>query len=584
MSNDVFMVKFAAFRDQLTTDNPSFPTLEALWFSTFKQSLPDNLKQNEWQGNVSAGSSNMVKTEVVNFNKDMIDNEENEIEEIKIAVRISKKNKKRYNNLHSNTKSAIINWWSRLDDATKQNIRMYLRDEVKNLKGSMAHEDLIKIISKLNTAGAGFSTQIYTPHQKIDAMLKISFLYDIVTELQSFYNWTKMGNATFGLDIYAYRFIEWGDHQRLCIIMQGGDFDLSTLYGIPAKSRSGFAMQNLKFKPNDDALRELKEIFSETKQRTMHFPDEVMWKKENIKYNTTGDPQDLKPITELVGSEDIFSQDKLIGFDYLTSFDVLVAYKIFKAFDSQIHDLELLCTDIKPGNIVGEFIYDYDNDGKYVANVNIFVIDLDSDWCYDIYWSKNATRITKSIVKPNHQLITKIFLTNQFFCWPRINKNIFCQYWVNRSHDDDNNLLMPDAMSGILCGDTSIASDWLRMIRHYQKKTQKNVQKMKDDKTACTALVRVLSRNIYFLNKLDEQTSRVAATPSPGQQQAPIGRRSPSDNKNHEADNIIGEILRWGMKMCGFRGGMRKRKRAKKKSRRKKKNKKGKRSRKGKRR
>ena len=95
MSNDVFMVKFAAFRDQLTTDNPSFPTLEALWFSTFKQSLPDNLKQNEWQGNVSAGSSNMVKTEVVNFNKDMIDNEENEIEEIKIAVRISKKNKKR---------------------------------------------------------------------------------------------------------------------------------------------------------------------------------------------------------------------------------------------------------------------------------------------------------------------------------------------------------------------------------------------------------------------------------------------------------------------------------------------------------
>ncbi len=62
-----------------------------------------------------------------------------------------------------------------------------------------------------------------------------------------------------------------------------------------------------------------------------------MWKK------------DLKPITELVGSEDIFSQDKLIGFDYLTSFDVLVAYKIFKAFDSQIHDLELLCTDINLG-------------------------------------------------------------------------------------------------------------------------------------------------------------------------------------------------------------------------------------------
>jgi len=436
----------------------------------------------------------------------------------------------------------------------------------------MADKDLIEIISKLNTAGADLSTQIYQTHQKIDAMLQISFLYDIVTELQSFYNWTKMGNATFGLDIYAYRFIEWGNHQRLCIIMQGGDFDLSTLYGIPAKSQSGFAMQNLKFKPNDDALRELNEIFSETVQQTMYFRDEVMWKK------------DLKPITELVGSEDIFSQDKLIGFDYLTSFDVLVAYKIFKAFDSQIHDLELLCTDIKPGNIVGEFIYDYDNDGKYVANVNIFVIDLDSDWCYDIYWSKNATRITKSIVKPNHQLITKIFLTNQFFCWPRINKNIFCQYWVNRSHDDDNNLLMPDAMSGILCGDTSIASDWIRMIRHYQKKTQKNVQKTKDDKTACAALVRVLSRNIYFLNKLDEQTSRVAATPSPGQQQAPIGRRSPSDNKNNEEDNIIGEILKWGMKMCGFGGGMRKRKRAKKKSRRKKKNKKGKRSRKDKRR
>ena len=247
-------------------------------------------------------------------------------------------------------------------DATKQKIRMYLRNEVKNLKGSMADEDLIKIISKLNTASAGFSTQIYQTHQKIDAMLQISFLYDIVTELQSFYNWTKMGNATFGLDIYAYRFIEWGDHQRLCIIMQGGDFDLSTLYGIPAKSLEDEDMQNLKFKPNDDALRELKEIFSETVQQTMYFRDEVMWKK------------DLKPITELVGSEDIFSQDKLIGFDYLTSFDVLVAYKIFKAFDSQIHDLELLCTDIKPGNIVGEFIYDYDNDGKYVANVNIFVI------------------------------------------------------------------------------------------------------------------------------------------------------------------------------------------------------------------
>jgi len=560
MSNDAFTVKFAAFQDQLTTDNPYFPKLKELWFSTFKQSLPDNLKQNEWQGNVSAGSSNMVKTATI------LESDK------KIAVRISKKNKKRYNNLSSNTKSDIINWWGGLDDATKQNIRMYLRNEVKNLKVSMADKDLIEIISKLNTAGADLSTQIYQTHQKIDAMLQISFLYDIVTELQSFYNWTKMGNATFGLDIYAYRFIEWGNHQRLCIIMQGGDFDLSTLYGIPAKSQSGFAMQNLKFKPNDDALRELNEIFSETVQQTMYFRDEVMWKK------------DLKPITELVGSEDIFSQDKLIGFDYLTSFDVLVAYKIFKAFDSQIHDLELLCTDIKPGNIVGEFIYDYDNDGKYVANVNIFVIDLDSDWCYDIYWSKNATRITKSIVKPNHQLITKIFLTNQFFCWPRINKNIFCQYWVNRSHDDDNNLLMPDAMSGILCGDTSIASDWIRMIRHYQKKTQKNVQKTKDDKTACAALVRVLSRNIYFLNKLDEQTSRVAATPSPGQQQAPIGRRSPSDNKNNEEDNIIGEILKWGMKMCGFGGGMRKRKRAKKKSRRKKKNKKGKRSRKGKRR
>ena len=561
MSNDAFMEKFAAFRDQLTTDNPSFPTLEELWISTFKESLPDNLKKDKWQFNVSAGSSNIVKT-ATRLGSDK-----------KIAVRISKKNKKRYNNLTSDTKSTIINWWKGLADATKQEIRMYLRDEVKNLNVSMANEDLIKIISNLNTASAGFSTQIYQTHQKIDAMLKISFLYDIVTELQSFYNWTKMGNATFGLNIYAYSFIEWGGHQTLCIIMQGGDFDLSTLYGIPAVSRSsGLAMQNLKFKPNYDALRELKEIFWETKKNTKDFRDEVMWKK------------DLKPITELVESEDIFSQDKLIGFDYLTSFDVLVAYKIFKAFDSQIHDLELLCTDIKPGNIVGEFIYEYDNDSKYVANVNIFVIDLDSDWCYDIYWSKNATRITKSIVKPNHQLITKIFLTNQFFCWPRINKNIFCQYWVNRSHDDDNNLLMPDAMSGILCGDTSIASDWIRMIRHYQKKTQKNVKKNKDDKNACAALVRVLSRNIYFLNKLDEQTSRVAAKPSPGQQQTPIGRRSPSDNKNNEADNIIGEILRWGMKMCGFRGGMRKRKRAKKKSRRKKKNKKGKRSRKGKRR
>ena len=276
MSNDAFMEKLAAFRDQLTTDNPSFPTLEALWLSTFKQSLPDNLKKNEWQGNVSAGSSNMVKTATI-LGSDK-----------KIAVRISKKNKKRYNNLSSNTKSAIINWWNGLADATKQKIRMYLRNEVKNLKGSMADEDLIKIISKLNTAGAGFSTQIYQTHQKIDAMLKISFLYDIVTELQSFYNWTTMGNATFGLDIYAYRFIEWGDHQRLCIIMQGGDFDLSTLYGIPAKSRSGLAMQNLKFKPNDDALRELKEIFSETKQRTMHFPDEVMWKKDLKPNNRVG--------------------------------------------------------------------------------------------------------------------------------------------------------------------------------------------------------------------------------------------------------------------------------------------------------
>ena len=572
MSQQEFKDKLEEFQKSLLNlaDLPKQQTLEGLWKEVFQFDFP---KEELQKIQVNQGSSNMVQ--VVDVVNDGIKE--------KVAIRISKKNGYFNTGLSNKEKGEILNWYTRLEPRDALKVRMELRDCAKNGWTTTATlKQLGKVVER-------FPKKKYEEIQ-IENGKQLKFLHYISQEIQSYINWNafivknKEGTYTDNrgikhnysprIKIYAYKFIKYDGRPRLCVIMQAGDFDLSRLYS--CRKQKG---PNLKFEPNDDAKNILEAIRLETAQalKDKKFKDEIIWQQQDENKNYS--PMDLE-----LSDPNIFNMTELYVPDYLTSLDVLVAYKIFEAFDSQIQGLELLCTDIKPGNIVIVFKFDALRK-EVVVNFNIFVIDIDSDWCDNIFWTDAATATTKGLVIPNHKLTTKIFLTNQFFYWPGIKKNIFCQYWVNRSHSSGqtNPPLSPDSVNATLCDDTTqLAKDWIRMLIHYQKHTKQQNKKW------CESLVSLLTRNIYFLNETDAAVQPLSSSKNTQSSdlvpsKSNIGRKSPAQE---------GALAQFYINVCGFFGigGRRKTRRLKKKSKRgkkkskrgKKKSKRGKKSRRGK--
>ena len=554
------------FQDQLLNLNPQqqMPNLQTLWSEIFSDekypstSPAQSLAQIFQNKQVSQGSSNMVQV------VDVVNNDG--IKE-KVAVRISKKNGYFNTGLSDETKKEILNWYTGFDSKNAQKVRMKLRDCAKNRRTTTT------TLEQLGEVVENFSNNMPIENGK-----QLKFLHYISQEIQSYINWNapyeEKNKKKYSprIKIYAYKFINFNDKSRLCVIMQAGDLDLSQLYS--CRKQNG---PKLKFEPNDDAKEKLEAIWHQTTTRLNpnngeKFLDEIIWQQQDKK-NENYSRMDLES-----SDPNIFNMTQLHVPDYLTSFDVLVAYKIFKAFDSQIDGLELLCTDIKPGNIVIVFKFDAQRK-EVVVNFDIFVIDIDSDWCDNIYWTKNATATAKQqFGKPMHKLTTKIFLTNQFFYWPGIKKNIFCQYWVNRSHSRSS--LLVSSVNATLCDtNTQLAKDWIRMLIHYQKHTK---QKQKNYKEWCESLVSLLTRNIYFLNEADaavqplSSPSNTTSNDTSASRKSNIGRKSPAQE---------GAFAQLYIYACGFFGigGRRKTRKRKNKSKRgKKKSKRGKKSRRGK--
>ena len=549
-----FQGKLKEFQDKLLNLNPKgeppMPDLQRLWSQTFPplaESTPpaDSLAQIFQNKQVSQGSSNMVQVVEVVYNDGIKE---------KVAVRISKKNGYFNTGLSNEKKGEILKWYTGFDSKNAQKVRMKLRDCAKNrLTTTTTLEQLGEVVEK------------FPKNMPIENGKQLKFLHYISQEIQSYINWNapyKGKKDSDRIKIYAYKFINFNDKSRLCVIMQAGDLDLSQLYSCRKQKGPNSKFQKMKFEPKDDAKNILLNQRFETAQalKDEKFKDEIIWQQQdkNKKYS----PMDLES-----SDPNIFNMTELYVPDYLTSLDVLVAYKIFKAFDSQIDGLELLCTDIKPGNIVIVFKFDALRK-EVVVNFNIFVIDIDSDWCDNIFWTDAATATTKDLVIPNHQLTTKIFLTNQFFYWPGIKKNIFCQYWVNRSHSSAP--LSPDSVEATLCDETTLlANDWIRMLIHYQRHMKQQ------NKGWCKSLVSLLTRNIYFLNETDAAVQPLSS-PSNTTSSAPyvpsksnIGRKSPAQE---------GALAQFYINVCGFFGigGRRKTRRLKKKSKRGKKTRRGK--------
>ena len=490
MNQQEFQDKLEEFQDKLLNLNPQqsqMPNLQTLWSQIFPVNYTSTppayeLAQIFQNKQVSQGSSNMVQVvDVVN----------NDGTKEKVAVRISKKNGYFNTDLSNEEKGKILNWYTNLISKDALKVRMELRDCAKNrLTTMVTSKRLKKVVEK-------FPNNKYEKIQ-IENGKQLKFLHYISQEIQSYINWNapyKGKKYSPRIKIYAYKFINFNDKSRLCVIMQAGDLDLSQLYSCRKQKGPNSKFQKMKFEPNTDATKMLKAIQLKTSTRLNpnngeKFLDEIIWQQQdkNKKYS----PMDLES-----SDPNIFNMTQLYVSDYLTSFDVLVAYKIFNAFDSQIDGLELLCTDIKPGNIV--IVFKFDAERKdVVVNFDIFVIDIDSDWCDNIFWTDTATATTKDLVVPNHKLTTKIFLTNQFFYWPGIKKNIFCQYWVNRSHSQSIAVESVDIVNALLCNPkTQLAKDWIRMLIHYQRHMKQQ------NKGWCGSLVSLLTRNIYFLNETD---------------------------------------------------------------------------------
>ena len=546
-----FKDKLKEFQDKLLNLNPQqsqMPNLQTLWSQIFPVNYTSTppaheLAQIFQNKQVSQGSSNMVQV------VDVVNNDG--IKE-KVAVRMSKKNGYFNTGLSNEKKEEILNWYTGLKSKDALKVRMKLRDCAKNRRTTTTTlEQLGEVVEN------------FPNNMPIENGKQLKFLHYISQEIQSYINWNapyKEKKYSPRIKIYAYKFINFNRNSRLCVIMQAGDLDLSQLYS--CRKQNG---PKLKFEPNDDAKEKLKAIRHQTTTRLNpnngeKFLDEIIWQQQDKNENYS--PMDLES-----SDPNIFNMTQLHVPDYLTSFDVLVAYKIFKAFDSQIDGLELLCTDIKPGNIVIVFKFDAQRK-EVVVNFDIFVIDIDSDWCDNIFWTEKATgSMKKNFGKPMHKLTTKIFLTNQFFYWPGIKKNIFCQYWVNRSHSDS---LSASSVYETICNpDTQLAKDWIRMLIHYQRHMKQQ------NKGWCGSLVSLLTRNIYFLNETDAAVQPLSS-PSNTTSSAPyvpsksnIGRKSPAQE---------GALAQFYINVCGFFGigGRRKTRRLKKKSKRCKKTRRGK--------
>ncbi len=384
------------FQDKLLNLNPG--GLESLAYLWREISLREEFTATFYQGTtvtaqglaqifqnkqVSQGSSNMVQVvDVVN----------NDGTKEKVAIRISKKNGYQ-SSLSSEEKQKILSWYTELEPRDSLKVRMELRDCAKKRRTTMATSQRLKeVVEK-------FSKKNYEKIQIEDGR-QLKFLHYISQEIQSYINWNapyKGKKYSPRIKIYAYKFINFNRNSRLCVIMQAGDLDLSQLYS--CRKQKG---PNLKFKPNDAAKEKLEAIRLETSTRLNpnngeKFLDEIIWQQQDKNKNYS--PMDLES-----SDPNIFNMTQLFEPDYLTSFDVLVAYKIFNAFDSQIDGLELLCTDIKPGNIVIVFDFFDEKIQEVVVNFDIFVIDIDSDWCDNIFWTDTATGTMKNQAKKKPQI------------------------------------------------------------------------------------------------------------------------------------------------------------------------------------
>jgi len=205
-----FQGKLKEFQDKLLNLNPKgeppMPDLQRLWSQTFPplaESTPpaDSLAQIFQNKQVSQGSSNMVQVVEVVYNDGIKE---------KVAVRISKKNGYFNTGLSNEKKGEILKWYTGFDSKNAQKVRMKLRDCAKNrLTTTTTLEQLGEVVEK------------FPKNMPIENGKQLKFLHYISQEIQSYINWNapyKGKKDSDRIKIYAYKFINFNDKSRLCVI------------------------------------------------------------------------------------------------------------------------------------------------------------------------------------------------------------------------------------------------------------------------------------------------------------------------------------------------------------------------------